>query len=1022
MQVRRLGLVRTREQRRRLLRVVACVSFAVAANVPARADLLFYASFDETLNADLAGGSPTGVVRRRGLALVPDGKWGRAVRGQASSQLAYDVVGNLGLDRGTIEFFAKFEPFGEGQWKYSLVHVSGVQGMELGVTRQGRSAGIVLGWKIGRHTSWVSNAQRFLYYGTWQHYAITWDLTAGLGKGVFSVFVGGARRIHATDVDPFAWSPDQLSPGSSYTGASIDDLAIYDDVRYVEGFQPRQKPLARVAFAEKPTGRGTSSSPQKPFGQPSLTNPDFEDWQDGKPVGWNPNGNTALERDESYRFSGTSSLVIKTAKFTEVYPQRGITSEPVALEPNRNHQLGAWVSTPQSSVGDLRLEVRASDGRTVGSYSSGWSSSHGWLPINVSFRTNDSRQYTVHIFLRRHKNDFWSLMWLDKVRLEMNGESDPVLSEDDTARGFYLFSRSVMETSRFEKRMPSRGERIDRLAIHMSRGEYEPAFVGLHALRGLEDVDLRLTGDLIGPSGARLNSAAASVRRVQGALLPLTRPRGVDRLEMLAWWVTMKTTAQTLPGKYAGTLQVTVAGKAVAEIPLQIHVMDVLLPAPRAAFLVYHHEAYFADQFLTPELRRAYYRDMVAHGMNTVTVYNNADVDGSRIDFAHNTGYTADNPRHAYGLDTTMQMIRDSGLCPSGQPVLWLTNRPGAYGWGGVPETTLKAMLAEWHKRKWPEPLFYATDEPGGTGPRAAAAKNMLTKIKSWGMPVRTTTAGLSPEVLGKYFDVWIQGEGAVSQKTVQQAEELNAEVWTYTCHGVNQNMSFARALYGFWAAKTGVKGVASWAYYDNKRWTADDNGNAYGDPFTRLSQICVSPQGPIPTLSWEAIREGVDDYRYLQYLRDLLVKADAVAKTLSARSEEFLTRDGRKTIDQRELQRRYRSVERNPQTAVIRWKADNAQQEKAERDYLVACKLDEAFKLVTREVDGMLQAIPFDAMATRHTLTQLGRWSTYAPPLGPMTDGENPHTTTEDHRRRIVSYVLFLQNVLSGHPLGDGG
>ena len=79
---------------------------------------------------------------------------------------------------------------------------------------------------------------------------------------------------------------------------------------------------------------------------------------------------------------------------------------------------------------------------------------------------------------------------------------------------------------------------------------------------------------------------------------------------------------------------------------------------------------------------------------------------------------------------------------------------------------------------------------------------------------------------------------------------------------------------------------------------------------------------------------------RVLQLARDLLVKADAVAKTLSARSEEFLTRDDRKTIDQRELQRRYRSVERNPQTAVIRWKADNAQQEKAERDYLVACKL----------------------------------------------------------------------------------
>ena len=126
--------------------------------------------------------------------------------------------------------------------------------------------------------------------------------------------------------------------------------------------------------------------------------------------------------------------------------------------------------------------------------------------------------------------------------------------------------------------------------------------------------------------------------------------------------------------------------------------MDVRLPDPRAAFLVYHHETYVHDQFLTPALRRAYYRDMVEHGMNTVTVYNNADVDGKRLDFSHNTGYPAGDPRRAYGLDTTMKMILDSGLCRSGQPVLWLTSRSGekGYGWGGTPEPALKAMLGEW--------------------------------------------------------------------------------------------------------------------------------------------------------------------------------------------------------------------------------------------------------------------------------------------------------------------------------------
>ena len=148
-------------------------------------------------------------------------------------------------------------------------------------------------------------------------------------------------------------------------------------------------------------------------------------------------------------------MLLKSGKYIEKYPYRGTSSDPMALTPNRSYRLRAWVSTPQSPVGDLRFDIVSSDGTLVGSYSSGWSTSHGWLPVDLSFRTNDCRQYTVSIYLRRHKNEFYGLMWIDNLRLEMNGESDQVVSEAEKARGFSLFSRSVMETSRFEKRMPS---------------------------------------------------------------------------------------------------------------------------------------------------------------------------------------------------------------------------------------------------------------------------------------------------------------------------------------------------------------------------------------------------------------------------------------------------------------------------------------------------------------------------------------------------------------------------------------
>jgi len=68
-----------------------------------------------------------------------------------------------------------------------------------------------------------------------------------------------------------------------------------------------------------------------------------------------------------------------------------------------------------------------------------------------------------------------------------------------------------------------------------------------------------------------------------------------------------------------------------------------------------------------------------------VTVYNNADVDGSQnVDFAHNHAYEPDDPRFAVGLDTQLDWILNSGLCATGQPVLWLPSGHG-YGWGGTP-------------------------------------------------------------------------------------------------------------------------------------------------------------------------------------------------------------------------------------------------------------------------------------------------------------------------------------------------
>ena len=226
--------------------------------------------------------------------------------------------------------------------------------------------------------------------------------------------------------------------------------------------------------------------------------------------------------------------------------------------------------------------------------------------------------------------------------------------------------------------------------------------------------------------------------------------------------------------------------------------------------------------------------------------------------------------------------------------------------------------------------------------------------------------------------------------------------------------MPFARAFYGFWAYRTGVKGVAEWAYYDLRGWTADAEGNAYGDPGSRHSRICVSPAGPVPTISWEASREGIDDYRYVQLLRDLCKEAEDLHQQLARDAEQLLDQADRETIDEREDQQFYQF---NPKSRVVTWEPSNADEARGEQIYLLAREngiLTKEIEYATKALEFVIEPIPFDAMVTRIGLNyHMPKWSRWCPPMGPQGTGENPVTITEDKRRVVASYIVGLQDAM---------
>ena len=82
----------------------------------------------------------------------------------------------------------------------------------------------------------------------------------------------------------------------------------------------------------------------------------------------------------------------------------------------------------------------------------------------------------------------------------------------------------------------------------------------------------------------------------------------------------------------------------------------------------------------------------------------------------------------------------------------------------------------------------------------------------------------------------------------------------------------------GFILEKSGCTGVMPWAYMSSSR-----------DPYNDFDgkDMCIaypSKEEPIPTLAWEAIREGVDDVRYLTTLKELIKKQKDTRKVQRAK------------------------------------------------------------------------------------------------------------------------------------------
>ncbi|NPV49328.1 MAG: carbohydrate-binding family 9-like protein [Armatimonadetes bacterium] len=474
-------------------------------------------------------------------------------------------------------------------------------------------------------------------------------------------------------------------------------------------------------------------------------------------------------------------------------------------------------------------------------------------------------------------------------------------------------------------RRPKTEERLTRLRSFLTPGEDEPvcfAVYSLTALQGLTvtvdtggtpvTVDVRhahcwpqrtgwrsrqwyITPELLLPCA----DGKKTVPTTRGLLTEV--PFDVPAEQTTGFWLTLSAPAGAKAGTYAAKVTVTSTERAALELPLEIEVLPFTLQRPADRWwLLYADVARWgamSDEQIVAELR-----DYRRHGMDGLVEIPLGQPDLSRIREGIVT-YDASSYRRYAAL---AQQAGMAGPHVVGSAGVWQVNEAlgaganlGEDDWPqavkeGVAAVAKAAMEAT---RDVPAPwYYYGVDEPSGDNTYA------IQDYQCWhagGARTYATFYNLGfLEKAAEFLTAPCFVSGLISNaENARQARETcaktGAEFWWYgTGSYVNpfpQEGFVWHNRYGagllFW--KSGAKAEVSWTFcrphedvfndFDGSAVnSAEPKEQATAYPHLLRPDDYSTYQGAIPTLAWEGLREGVDDYLYLYTLTQTIAAAKA--------------------------------------------------------------------------------------------------------------------------------------------------
>jgi hypothetical protein len=483
------------------------------------------------------------------------------------------------------------------------------------------------------------------------------------------------------------------------------------------------------------------------------------------------------------------------------------------------------------------------------------------------------------------------------------------LNHKDVQKGYVVFSRDFQRYV-YPWTIPAEKDRVTSLHITTGQNDFEPLTFSIYPIRDLGDVRISVS-DLAGTGGNMIPSQDIQIHVVKtmkkrsgsGGEYQLV-PRLLDRANhtyipmgySTRFWLTLHADSTTLPGIYSGFIRMNAEKEDSSTIPLTVEVLPVRLePVPGIEYSMCMSYEFFEleSKDWTAREREEIYRDGVDifrdyknHGMSTVCV-------ASPFYFQWNKDGTPP-------MEHFKAMIRGAKELGFTNPVYWyfghyIQTAKGQHP-GNVrlydPRVHLKRArflvetALELNQQLDGPPLFFMPiDEP-----RIASRKKIALEVFQEIKKVPGATIMSTTDIGGKNLDIEYNSERL--SKPLPPGEKKRGwdrKVCEYNNTAIQSlNPAYSRYIYGYYTWRQDLDGMSSWG--------PGTTQNSRGDPFEDLDNpfsdwfiFFPHPGGPLPTPNWEALREGIDDIRFIYQLEKLCRQKSEEHPEEVAMAEQFL-------------------------------------------------------------------------------------------------------------------------------------